>query len=666
MIATGAGLLHTKANAAPVSVVLPEAVLDARFLAYLVSEYPQRDAVEPANTTITGRTHHVVGDIPVYQVEAQITGYGKQAGAFLLESTGEVASLWMPDYRQLTGGKLGYELVQALNEPMGPLLEVFATFAPPEGLVFADDFLAPETTELRPDYPMWVTDLVTRAQLGEPYSEEEFDNFRIWANDEYIPQTDLPRFQQANAEAEATLRSLQGVIDVFVDQESPLSAEALIFATPDGVHAVEEIPFVRTLDLHVLSVGEETLSQARIASGSKAASDAGYEGSGPVAHLDSGINAFTTSDGKGSLTVAGSQSWAPGDTTTTDSSTLASGHGTVAGWVIRGSHPTHRGVATSASLYNAKITNSKSEWNQKGLSGALSKAVGTWNVKATSQSIIDGTTTACPSGGSKGTNTYELTYDYYAHKYNRLHVVSPSNAAGKICPPGSAYNVLTVGSYDDKNAGATRSGFTLATFTPTVKTGDGRKKVDASWPGVGITAYGKNGATTTVSGNSFASPHAAAAGAQLKAAWTGTERKCALLASTSGTITNWQGGWGWATPYTKTAIDVDKMWSSTVAHNAKVGFSSVSIPAGKTLYAFLVWNREMKDTATVDRFSDLDLWINHPPMSEFYTSSSSIDSVEGYTLKNTGSSAKTVSVWSKGWNVPGSTNQAFSLCYDVR
>lgn len=196
-------------------------------------------------------------------------------------------------------------------------------------------------------------------------------------------------------------------------------------------------------------------------------------------------------------------------------------HGThVAGIIAaQGASNPYRGVAYNAQLINAKINT-----NIGNLGIALDWAI-TKGAKVANVSVG----ADCPSGY----NTIARAADEAIDK--GVIVVAPIGKLGAVFIPGCAFNVITVGTIDDKNT-SSRTGDTLVTdtsYTSTGPTADGRTKPDVVAPGWNI--YSQSGISGTnysdKSGASFASAAVAGAVAQLlekNPSWTPAQIKAAI------------------------------------------------------------------------------------------------------------------------------------------
>jgi subtilisin family serine protease len=103
--------------------------------------------------------------------------------------------------------------------------------------------------------------------------------------------------------------------------------------------------------------------------------------------------------------------------------------------------------------------------------------------------------------------------DYYARSRAKLFVKSVGNntcdSSFRITSPGRGWNVLTVGTYDDKN-NPNWADDTMASFSNYVNppTSYGNlEKPEVVAPGVSISAIGLNGTLQIDDGTSFAAPH---------------------------------------------------------------------------------------------------------------------------------------------------------------
>jgi subtilase family protein len=638
-------------------VVGSESVVEAAFLSFLRTDFVRHQEIDQGYPVISTRIHHVVGDIPIYQVGATINAGGKEIFGFYNEDTIEYLGDFMPSYLKASHSKVWFDLREAMLENAGTPLSLFVTVTEPPGFLHGDDvaieFAVPSTT-----YPDWVNDVIAQQRSGAVLSAADEERYFSWAEG-YLLDNNQAVLAPYLYRLASQIRQFPGVSSVQVPVPA-LAGTLRVRAMPETVPAIAALQEVDGIDHDRIVRGAATIDQARISSGTKAANDAGYEGSSQkLAVFDKGINAVNIG-GQNRLPLAGAQSWAPNEASTAD----LGNHGTGVSWIARGNPPnSYIGVSRAVSLYNAKVMNQNGDWSQSAQDSALSYAHGTWGVTQGSWSIIDST---APADDGYHWSSREL--DYFIYTYTKSHSVSPGNTYNIIYPPGGAYNVMTVGAYDDHDDGA-NGPFTLANFTPIVKTADNRKKPDTAWPGVDIQTYDSTGSLVEWDGNSLATPHAAGGSAVYGSQYTTTgsrNQKCALISGTAET--HWQEGWGWGKVSTDKARKRDGAVTSSVNFNQYYTSSDFSLPNGKYLHAVVVWWREMNSISSVKRVSDLDLTLTEvlPFTGKIAGDISTLDNVEAFKYFNGAGYDMVVNLQVFGYSTGGYGPQDFTLCWDVR
>ncbi len=159
---------------------------------------------------------------------------------------------------------------------------------------------------------------------------------------------------------------------------------------------------------------------------------------------------------------------------------------------------TYEGIVPDAKLYATYYrSGDTADWRVR-VEWLLSQGVNVINMSAG----FSGVTT-----GIYG--THERWLDHVAHNHSVHFVKSAGNNSGKITSPGMAYNIITVGSIDDKNT-LTYSDDVRASSSSFEENDGLANKPDIMAPGANITT-----AAGTNSGTSFAAPHVTAVVAQL-------------------------------------------------------------------------------------------------------------------------------------------------------
>jgi hypothetical protein len=297
----------------------------------------------------------------------------------------------------------------------------------------------------------------------------------------------------------------------------------------------------------------------------------------------------------------------------------------------------------------------------------LSTSVGSWGSNTGTWTNVN--TTYNNGNGDNGNYWISKALDRYANAYGVTFSVSAGNNLPdeRIYGPGGGYNVVTSGGYDDFDAGGSPFNFELASFTPSIKTPDGRKKPDLVFSAVDIDAYNRTAQEITISGNSFSAPHGAGTSAVIGSNWGGGVRthKCTMVNGVRASGTQWEFGWGWGKSYTLNAMNTAYKFIDSVDHQQSRTWQDIFVYQGLTLYTTLIWYREMNSTTTEWRVSDLDLNIRDQNGAILRTSNSAVDTVER-TVYTAPSGGKTVDIEVYGYDTKGKGPQAFVLCYDIR
>lgn len=274
--------------------------------------------------------------------------------------------------------------------------------------------------------------------------------------------------------------------------------------------------------IHLDGKVEAALADSVAQVGAPEAWQAGLDGTGvTVAVLDSGVDS-----GHPDLAgqVAETRSFVPGEEVTD-----VNGHGTHVASTVAGtgaaSDGRERGVAPGADLAVGKVLND-------GGSGAESWIIQGMEWGASVADVVSmslGSTE--PSDGS---DPMAQAVDQLSSSTGALFVIAAGNngTVGGIGSPGAARSALTVGAVDGADE--------LAYFSDMgPRKGDATVKPEIVAPGVDVlaarsAASGGEGAYTTMSGTSMATPHVAGAAAILKQqhpGWTGAQVRDALVST---------------------------------------------------------------------------------------------------------------------------------------
>ncbi|MER6066359.1 S8 family serine peptidase [Streptomyces sp. NPDC001792] len=287
-----------------------------------------------------------------------------------------------------------------------------------------------------------------------------------------------------------------------------------------------------------------TLSDSTAQIGAPEVWQGGDTGQGvDVAVLDTGIDAEHP-DFAGR--IAATQSFVPGEDVTD-----RHGHGTHVASTVAGtgaaSDGKEKGVAPGASLHIGKVLDNDGSGQDSWILAGMEWAARDQHAKVISMSLGGDTT--------DGTDPLSQAVNRLSEETGALFVVAAGNSGPDpytVSAPGAADDALTVGAVNGPGKGMDQ----LAAFSSRgPRVGDNAVKPDLTAPGVDILAARSQyspegeGAYTTMSGTSMATPHVAGAAALLAAKhpdWTGRQLKDALVSTTSSTrqYSPYQGGSG--------------------------------------------------------------------------------------------------------------------------
>ncbi len=276
-------------------------------------------------------------------------------------------------------------------------------------------------------------------------------------------------------------------------------------------------------------------------------------------------------------------------------------HGTHVAGIVASRNATYKGVAPGSALLNAKC-GYNTDFGDGALEDADIMAAGDWAAD-TGADVLN-----CSFGGPEttdGSSALTRFFDAMADDLGVSVAVAAGNEGpgpGTVGAPADGFNVVTVGSLDDRNT-ATHADNALSSFSSRGPLDDGRRKPDLCAPGTDITSCSntwEGGSPDFIAsdGTSMATPLAAGSLALLydyAASWRTEGLKALLLATTRNTTpypTGPGNDWGWgpmdlASAYASRASVLEGTLSST--GSTYVLLRAPSLAAGKRVA--LCWNR---------------------------------------------------------------------------
>ncbi len=313
----------------------------------------------------------------------------------------------------------------------------------------------------------------------------------------------------------------------------PADLPALVAAFPT-IGRVDASPTLTvSMDKSVGAIGASSFtSPGYNGSGqSVAIGDTGIDTSHPAFSLGGGGNVVTASTVQ--LAIAAVQSNFNDNASSTDD---LHGHGTHLCGTVASQDSTYGGVAPGTGVLNAKCFY-RTTSNQGSGTGPDIAAATDW-------AITNGATVFNGSFGGGGTSNGNSGFSVYFDAAVEVSGMSVAIAAGNSGPnsgtiglPGDAFNIVTVGAFNDRNT-TSGSDDAIASFSSRGNTSDGRRKPDLSAPGVSIQSASWIWETAndfrSSNGTSMATPHVAGAMALLldyNAAWQPEAVKALLINS---------------------------------------------------------------------------------------------------------------------------------------
>ncbi|MFO7661603.1 MAG: S8 family serine peptidase, partial [Chloroflexota bacterium] len=373
----------------------------------------------------------------------------------------------------------------------------------------------------------------------------------------------------------------------------------------------------------------------------------------------SGIDVAITEDSRvefGNLYLNAGTTRVPGDTNVDD-------HATVCAGMVASQHGTYQGISQGVSLFSANGT----DYNDANMAAAMDWAAITQNVDIMNNSW----------GGndlSGSFNEHDRHADYLVRQYACTFVAIAHNdgtdPSHYVRSPGKAYNVITVGAYDDNNS-LTWDDDVIAAYSSFNNPSTGCEKPEVAASGSLIYStimsnpwlgYGGSG-----SGTSYAAPMVSGAAAVLmdrNASLEGwPEAVKAVLMATA--LHNIEGSSRLSEKDGAGGIDmraafrtVDEGWwdARSVVQGDFPHQYSVYAYAGQKIRAAIAWDSNPNAGYTTDPLeADLDLRLKNPGGTVVATSASGLNSFEviEYTATVTGTYTLEAHVFS--WSGTNST-----------
>jgi serine protease AprX len=365
--------------------------------------------------------------------------------------------------------------------------------------------------------------------------------------------------------------------------------------------------------------------------------DLGYDGTGVgVAVLDSGVDVLHP--GLASRVIA-SRNFVPyGTSSDPNDFDDTYGHGTHVAGIIASTDSQFTGIASGASIINAKVAY---DWNGDGhpqVDGADALAGAEW-------AVTNSTANAEIINLSAGTGLTTATYiDAFVSYYDVIWVVAAGNKGPGVATIGDVgYNTIVVGSMEDMNT-VNRADDVLSIFSSRGPTADERLGIDIVAPGGDI--WSANNIWEGIlpdywfmSGTSMAAPHVAGAVALLYN-WSVTPHteyyKALLMNSAVDYPTYGSGldptyGAGYLSMYWASTTR-DYVFMDTISEGEDQWYK-VYRNAGEYFKATLVWERygtyyNYAVRPDLDPVNNLNLYLYGPDGSQIDSSNRLNDNVE--------------------------------------
>lgn len=314
----------------------------------------------------------------------------------------------------------------------------------------------------------------------------------------------------------------------------------------------------------------------------------------------------------------------------------ASGHSTYVAGILRSTHGTHRGFAPAMTLWAGGSCS-----GNEGQLTDRSTAASNWGARAIN----------CSFGRNDGrvVGSMDRYYDGLVLNSARTVVIAAGNeggASGNVLSPATAYNVITVGAFDDKGswlwAGDTMSTFT--SFVDPISTHSDREKPEISAPGTGIqstlTAWPWIGNFGSTNGTSYSSPMVCGSAVQMMQRNTVLQSwpeavKAILMASAThdveppARLSEKEGAGSLVGIYADQIVRrVSGNWggvSYTCSAAAATDVTSMTLTAGRRVRMVIAWDNDPAyGSYSTQPCADLDLQVVGPA-GTVVTSSASWD-----------------------------------------